>query len=116
MHSPRPQLLDLFSTSGRDKAEFPRVPASYPARTAYELISRDIENTSREYFSGIFGLVDRSREGGGRREGEIKSKIHRRRNYGRGISDQRVDGRRWRGWREVERGAKQSSIRDGGYG
>lgn len=67
---PGPKLLDLFSTSGRDKAEFPRVPASYPARTAYELISRDIENTSREYFSGIFGLVDRSRIGG--REGEVK--------------------------------------------
>lgn len=112
---PGPNCSTYFQRVAEIKRNF-LVPASYPARTAYELISRDIENTSREYFSGIFGLVDRSREGGGRREGEIKSKIHRRRNYGRGISDQRVDGRRWRGWRKVERGAKQSSIRDGGYG
>lgn len=34
--------------------------------------------------------------------GEIKSKIHRPRNYGRGISDQRVDRRRWRGGERSE--------------
>lgn len=49
--------------------------------------------------------MDRSRAGerGGGRVGEIKSKIHRPRNYGRGISDQRVDRRRWRGgeWSEA---------------
>lgn len=82
MHS-RGELLDLFSPTGRDKAEFAEFRLVIP-RTTYELISR----VSRILRGNILAEYPGR---GARGDGEIKSNIHRR-NYGRGICAPRLDG------------------------